>query len=467
MKIYKSITHILVIILVVFNFNSCSEENTLQSDPFVVAFESLSANLVTIETDQTIALVYSETSIESGTVNIQINSENATYGIDFTTIPEPIGSTITLPISAGEIKNAIVFNKLNPFLDETSRIEFKITSINYQNSNIQGYTNFLLNASASLGGSMEPEVSGPNEGNQVFIDLSSKASILIQRDSWDLGFYCGDDFRVGINGSIYMAAAQLNVTDIDAVTQNSVSSLQSQVAIGTFNPANAAYIDAPSGSILETAIAEISDNDSDNKVYLINLGYEVGTATPAAGSVAIAGNHRGWKKIRILKEGENYKLQYANLNDTTHQEVILNKNTKFNFTFFSFNTNNVVSVEPEKDRWDISFTVFTNIIEGAGSYGYSDFVTHNRKGGAKAYMVETAEFKYDDFNLNNVNENLLSEDQRLIGDKWRDVFTGSPYNNRFFVIKDPNNNLYKIKFLALTNENGVRGYPKFEYKLLQ
>ncbi|XCF06652.1 HmuY family protein [Tamlana crocina] len=457
----------LYLLLFLMILSSCSEDATFVQDPFVVAFESLSKNLMAVESGTEIALVYSETASENGTANIQITSENAIYGIDFTTTPEAIGGKIVLDINSGESANSITFNKINPFLDETTEIKLAVSSINYSNSNIQGHSEFILNASASLGGSISPEVGGPNQGNQVFVDLSSGATTFAQRNSWDLGFYGGDAFRVAINGSVYMAVAPLDFTDIDAVTESDVSGLKSQVAVGTFDAENAAYIDAPNGNILETAMAEVSDSASENKVYLLNLGYEVGTATPNTGSVAVAGNHRGWKKIRILKNGKDYVLQYADLDASTHQEVTINKTENYNFSFFSFNTNSVVDVEPEKERWDISFTVFTNIIEGAGSYGYSDFVTHNRKGDTEAYMVETTSFEYDAFALSNVDSNLFSKDQTTIGANWRDVFSHTAFSDRFFVVKDPNGNIYKIKFLAMTNDNGERGYPEFQYELLQ
>ena len=48
--------------------SACSEDDSLQSDPFVVAFESLSKNLQDIESQETIQLVYSETAIQNGFV---------------------------------------------------------------------------------------------------------------------------------------------------------------------------------------------------------------------------------------------------------------------------------------------------------------------------------------------------------------------------------------------------------------
>ena len=264
-----------------------------------------------------------------------------------------------------------------------------------------------------------------------------------------------------------MATKALEETNIDLVTEASVSSLQAQVAVGTFNPDNAAYVDTPNGNILETAIDEISENDSENPVYLLNLGYEIGTDTPTVGSAAIAGNDRGWKKIRIVRTAENYILQYANLNDTSHKEIIISKDVAYNFKHFSFNTDTFVHVEPEKEKWDICFTVFTNLITNSGSYGFSDFVIHNRKANVLSYQVDTQDFNYNDFSLANVNTSNFLKDQTTIGSNWRDVFNRTTYSNLFYIIKDSDENIYKLKFLSLTNNKGERGYPEFEYKLLQ
>ncbi|GAA3593826.1 HmuY family protein [Flavivirga amylovorans] len=326
------------------------------------------------------------------------------------------------------------------------------------------------------GASVSPSVGGPNQQNQVYIDLSSNTSSTVQRDSWDLGFYSGTNFRVIINGSIYMATAKLSATDIDAInsTSTEVQDLQPQVAVGTFDDANKAYVDAPDGTITNTAIDEISNTDANNNVYLLNLGYKVGTETPSTGSVAISGISRGWKKIRVLKNGSDYVLQYADLDATTHQEITISKNSDYNYTFFSFDTKDKINVEPEKENWDLNFTVFTNEIEGFGSYGYSDFVVNNAKADAKVYMIDTEidnTLTYADFTLADIVESNFTSDQRSIGSSWRNG--GGPGSlpslktTVFYVVNDTDGNLYKLQFLALTNEDGVRGYPEFVYSLLQ
>ncbi|MDG5492995.1 HmuY family protein [Psychroserpens sp. SPM9] len=325
------------------------------------------------------------------------------------------------------------------------------------------------------GAAVSPEVGGPNQQNQVYIDLSTNTTTSAQRDSWDLGFYSGNDFRVVINGSIYMATAELSSTDIDAINSSTqeVIDLQPQVAVGTFDEANMEFIDAPSGNIASTAIAQISDTDANNKVYLVNLGFEVGTETPSTGSVDVSDDSRGWKKIRVLKNGTDYILQYADLDDTTHEEMTISKNSAYHFTFFSFNTQSIVNVEPQATQWDLNFTVFTNEIQGYGSYGYSDFVVNNSKSNALVYMLDSEEdlLTYEEFTLADVDPTKFENDQRGIGSSWRNG--GGPgtlpslKDNVFYIVNDTDGNLYKLKFLALTNEAGERGYPEFVYSLLQ
>ncbi|MDR1876910.1 MAG: HmuY family protein, partial [Flavobacteriaceae bacterium] len=152
---------------------------------------------------------------------------------------------------------------------------------------------FLLFASCSeddspisvpqpTGAILNPTVGGPAEPNQVWVDLDAESAALkmkeTQRDSWDFGFYCGDEFRVIINNSIMMAAGKIESTDIDAVTEADVATLKLQVVVGNFQAENTQYVDDIKGNYLNrTAIDEISAADEDNKVYLVNMGYSVYT----------------------------------------------------------------------------------------------------------------------------------------------------------------------------------------------
>lgn len=453
--------------------SSCQTDDVDLSQPFVAAFFTPSYDLAQIPDQREITLVFSEPAAADGIVTVKATATDAVYGVDFETIPSAVNGTFEIPFTEGQTEISFTYKNriVLPFdeNDQTKAVLFQIVQIDYvHGSSIQGYTSTQISFSASVGATLLPETGGPNQGNQVFVDLSAEIMTLSRRDNWDLGFYGGEQFRVVINGSLYMAAKVLEATNIDAVTPASVQQYQSQVAVGTFDPANANYIDAPNGDITQTAISEISADANANKVYLVNMGYEVGTTIPPTGSAAVTGNPRGWKKIRILKNGDGYLLQYADLNSTTHNEVQISKNEAYNFTYFNMTTKNVVAVEPEKTKWDLQFTVFTNEIAGSGSYGYSDFVVNNLKGGVKVYRENiTSSNTFNGFAKANIDDSKFTNDQRIIGSDWRDVFSGTAATDRFYILKDIDGNYYKIRMLAFVNEGGVRGYPKFEYKLVQ
>ncbi|MBO0321597.1 HmuY family protein [Muricauda sp. CAU 1633] len=468
--------YVLYVLSLAFLFvgSSCSDdgEDTTPIE-FVVAFQNPSLSFDTVDTEKEVNLVFSTTAPEDGTVTISYTTVNAEYSTDFTTAPAGTSGELTVSFTGGSTGTSFTFNKLLDAIEGTTKtVNFTIAAISVVDATIQGNTQLAVSftETAAPEGTTAPEVGGPNQDDQVYVDLSSITETTAKRDSWDLGFYNGEAFRVTINGSIFMAVSALESTDIDAVTPTDVEALQPQVAVGTFDAANIAFVDHVTGSLEGTAIAAISETDADNPVYLVNLGFEVGTEEPEVGAVAVSGDPRGWKKIRILRNGDDYVLQYADLDATTHEEVTISKTSGYHFTFFSFDTEETVDVQPAADRWDINFTVFTNEIEGFGSYGYSDFITTNILSSVSAYQVETATTAYADFGLADVDEALFLDDQRGIGSNWRNG--GGPgmlpslKDDVFFVLKDTDGNIYKIRFTALTNESGVRGYPAFEFALL-
>lgn len=340
------------------------------------------------------------------------------------------------------------------------------------------------------GATVDPEVGGATQPNQIWIDLSDIDPVTKKpkqksnvRTDWDLGFYNGDEFKVIINGSIAMAVAKIpNVTNINAVKTSDVSQLMNAVQIGTFTASNMQYIDNPDGNFLSqtTGISEIKVNDSENAVYLVNMGKTIPVGTVAPGTASLSGDPRGWKKIQILRSAAGYKLRYANLDDTQYKEHLITKNTQYNFSFFSLQKEISVDIQPAKTKWDLAFTSFTNEVflapdQSAGSYFYADFIITNTIDGVGAYQVDvpsgqSLDQAYGAFQLSNIEESkFIFNDHRALGDKWRTT-TGSNgaqiFTNRFFILKDAEGFYFKLRFNAMTNGSGERGHPNFEFEPL-
>lgn len=338
-----------------------------------------------------------------------------------------------------------------------------------------------VKVSPITGAILSPEVGGAAQPNQVWVELGTKTVKSTPREAWDLGFYGGDEFRVILNSSLIMSVGKIeNTVDIDAVNSLTVAGLKPLVQVANFAD-NAQYIDHPSGDINHqtTGIAEINANDNLNNVYLLNMGYKTFAGVTLPGNIYSIGDERGWKKIRILRHPQGYKIQYANLDETTHQEFIIAKDSEYHFKFFSFLTGTYADVQPKKKNWDLCFTVFTNLTINPSnnqptSYIYPDFVTHNILGGVSVYEVLTAngqgETAYNNFKKDDVvDSKFVLNDQRTIGSNWRTT-TGvngtEVFSNKFYVLKNSDGFYFKIRFLRMKDDQGFRGYPQFEYKAL-
>lgn len=338
----------------------------------------------------------------------------------------------------------------------------------------------------------EPKVGGATEPNQVWIDLSEidpvtkgPVQTLTKRTDWDLALYSGTEFKVVLNSSIMMAAAKIpNVTDLSQVTEATVSALKTQVQVANFNPSNEIYIDDVKGNFPSsyTAIEKIEENDSQNAIYLVNMGKEIYTGSVPTGSVATSGDSRGWKKLQVIRSGEGYKVKSADINGENYYEVTVNKNAAYNYNFISLKNKKEIAIQPEKKKWDLCFTVFTNTITGAGSYIFADFVTTNNVGGTGAYEVvvpapASGVEAYNSFKTSDIDQSkFIYTDQRVIGANWRNpvgVNGLEVYGDRFYIIKDSNGYYFKLRFTRLVKADsdgqgtkGERGFPSFEYKPL-
>jgi hypothetical protein len=306
---------------------------------------------------------------------------------------------------------------------------------------------------------------GTSAGNSVFVDFSTDKQTSAARASWDLGFYSGSDFRVILNHTMGEAAIALNKTDLNAVTAADTTALATAGTLalgqGAGYFANLDPVDGTATTYLAgTVIAAVSATDADNKVYIINRG--------TTGLIPATEN-RGWQKIRVLRSGNGYTLQYAKINETTFKTITITKDAAYNFKFVSFVTG-AVNVEPEKAAWDIQWTTTTYKANPLTPYTYSDFVITNFVGGVTAAEVLNTTAAYADFKESNLSSITFLGTREAIGSNWR-VTSPAPAGvktDRYYVVKDGVGNVYKLRFVSFTStDGGVRGKPVVEYKLVK
>lgn len=307
---------------------------------------------------------------------------------------------------------------------------------------------------------------GASAENSVYVDFSADKQTPILRKSWDLGFYAGADFRVIINNTTFAFAKVTAKTDM-----NAVSSADTVGAVLAFNQTAPPFLtsgvaDDPDGSLSKTAIPAIAATDAENKVVVINRGTNGGIAPS------------DYVKIRILRNGTGYTLQYATLNATTYKTAQITKNSDNDFVYASLDNGAIINGFPTKKAWDIKWG-YTVMAFGTYFYGFSDVVIINHQNGVQAFQTiyadeATALSAFGKFNSDSVAKYTFSSNPYTIGSQWR--YTGGPppspapftRKERFYVVKDTQGNIYKMRFVSFaTEEGGTRGKPQIKYELIK
>ncbi|WP_316800301.1 HmuY family protein [Pedobacter frigidisoli] len=317
---------------------------------------------------------------------------------------------------------------------------------------------------------------GSAAGNSVYVDFSTDKQTAVDRDSWDLGFYSGSDFKVILNSTNGASALAVNKTDINAVSIADFDANLLKVGQGggvlTATGTTPVVIDDPreASIINKPVIAAISATDLENKVYIINR---------KGGTNTVLTNDELYK-VRVIRKGTTgYTLQYAKVAATTYQTLDITKNTEANFQFASLVKGTAVTVEPAKASWDIVWgysMYWTSTTSAAGvitqlPYAFSDLVFINNIGGVTAASIAvTTSLTYASFSESNLTGITFSSARDVIGSNWR-FTTGTAIgvnSNVFYLIKDGVGNVYKLKFVSfISNDGGTRGKPVIEYKLVK
>lgn len=432
----------------------------------LVNFESTEQGMLASEPALTIKVKSKRATDRDIVVILNLTEQGAVYGTHYTTNPAAVAGKISLTIPSGNNEASFTVSKSsNAFFAGDEKVVFDIYSS--ASPVIIGNTKQLTLSFAELiavntnltingGGALYP--------NKTFIDISSNRETPVNRSKWDLGFYTGaDDFRVILNSSSAMMARQINKNDLTQVTAADTLGFATDVLFNQSAPTTTSlpYIDYPDGNLSRTAIGAISANASENKVYIINRGFAPGSPAPA----------RGWRKVRVIRSASGgYTLQHADIASTTFQEVNISKDEAYFFRYASFE-NGVVAVEPEKKKWDIAWTYFSNVTNfGAGEvpYLFQDFILINRN--VEVAKVMTTTKAYAEFMEADLAGLTFQTSQVAIGSDWRSG--GGPgvspavRTDRYYIIKDGDGNYYKVRFTALT-QNGERGFPAFEATLVK
>lgn len=272
---------------------------------------------------------------------------------------------------------------------------------------------------------------------QAYYDFGTDSWIKIHdKTEWDLGFETGvNGSNVILNMSKSMAVAEYPIADFAATTDT----------IG----AQWRY-DVSSGNLDSTGIGNWQNGSS---FYIINRGY------------SFDGTHQGFRKVQLLTVNANeFEILVAELDGSNQQTAIAEKANDFNFTFFSFDSNSSVSIEPPKEDWDLVFGQYTYLFEPTFPYLVTGALS-NRNG---VEVAEVFDMDYSDITFSTIADYTFSENIDVIGYDWKTFIGGSyvTHIDKNYIVKTSEGVYYKIHFTDFYTSQGDKGNPQFEMSAL-
>lgn len=273
---------------------------------------------------------------------------------------------------------------------------------------------------------------------QLFFDLETNTMVKKNlKTDWDLGFETSTlGNKIVLNSAKFMKAANTYSSNFGSINDTTGYEFKT---------------DMPSGSLDSTAIG----NWAVNNVYIIERGFNE------------LGLHQGFCKIEFLSvSATKFIVHFSNLDGTNDVTMNILKDDIYNFTFLSL-SGNIVSIEPPKKEWDITFTQFTH-------FYHTDQITYLVSGClANRHTVEIAQVfdkNFSKISLLDINNYTFSSNINNIGFDWKEYSfsTGNytVFSDKNYIIKSTEGKYYKLHFIDFYDELGIKGTPTFEFQQL-
>lgn len=297
---------------------------------------------------------------------------------------------------------------------------------------------------------------GETYEKELYFDFGSNSFQERQLVDWDIRFESSKDgYGVFLNNGNEIFVRKTNLTDLLDLNNNIYDIIDNKPKL----------YDLPNGKALNSAFGDWRtykfNNGSGIKdgIYLIELSYKTGLDKYYA--MQIIGYTDSSYYIRVNKMGD-----YSN----TFQEI--KKNTKQNFTYYSFKgtvPQIVNNAEPEKESWDIEFTKYKHIFYNITKEPFPYLVTGAISNRNNVLVAKDTVAYYYDINWEYCKNKVFSDNSDAIGYDWKSfdrsgnlTYTVNSHYN--YIVKTTEGHYYKLRFLDFYNENREKGYPKFEFE---
>lgn len=273
--------------------------------------------------------------------------------------------------------------------------------------------------------------------NQVWYSLKNNEVVTTNsKMDWDVRFWSdpGSD-AMQLNFAKSMSAYRTGKSDFDEIQD-------------TAGYKNGRKFDAPTGNLDSTAVTAADE------AHIIDMGF------------APDGTHGGFYKLKVLKDGNRFKLQYGALMSTNPEEVELERNVNRDFTYFSLTTGKQVFPEPQKGEYDLLFTQYTHLFQEP----FMPYLVAGCLTSPQARSGEISDIPFEEISIEDTSQVQFSTAQNFIGYDWKEFNlnegTYTIDSDRIFIIQSQSGIYYKLYFLDFLDGEGNRGAPTFSFKAL-
>lgn len=282
--------------------------------------------------------------------------------------------------------------------------------------------------------------------NQVYFDLYNNEEVSSSSiNDFDLSFESsGEGWIIRLNSAKFMLAG--NSHDTVFAADLIPDSLDMK-------------FDKSDGNPDSTAIGpwyEFTEDSSWSKreVYLLDLGSDN------------EGFSLGQKKVQFDMLGNDFQLHYANTDNTGDTLVIIIRDPAVDQVYYSFDKG-FVDIAPAPDRWSLLFSKYTTMLVTDEGEDYPYLVVGlllnpNEVAAARDSIHDFMAMSRDD-----IADLEFTSQADIIGYDWKyynfdaGVYTIVPDMN--YVIRDRDGFFYKLRFVDFYSNEGVKGYPTFEF----
>lgn len=314
-----------------------------------------------------------------------------------------------------------------------------------------------------------------------------------------------------INQSIYDYQSFYSLSGNIVTNSNSISTWD----LGFNNSANGGHIILNTGDLLTIAnlgIVNFENTEIPNDAYwtydassgnldslAINgwVNVDQSPYTYSNNVYVIAKADVPFKKFKIIElSNTSYTIIISSLEIFEPDTVFIEKDDLTNYTKLSIqNENKVAVVEPKKTDWDYQFTSYQTIIlddDGTPTPylvrgvllnpNYTEvslqYITDEMVAARPPEEQEAEEDELEDYFIklkaDDLSPILYTSVLDAIGYDWKEVTIDYESNSavyktdlrKVFIVKTHRGEVYKLRFISYYN-GGIKGYPKFQYAILE